>query len=304
MSQSSVDVSHITTSHEITLLSLPNELLFVIFKYLTPGDIINLSSIDRNHRNRLIPVIFLKVKQTWQDLKNEINGTTNFLIKYKRWIHELRICDCDASSEWDLDIFSDLLIDMSSLQHLSINSPFSSNWLKYRSHDNLQKLTLYFDPSYLTESEIKSKMNRVFNLNHIANFKVLKQLELHNYQLYGDEKNYPVLILEDITLVDCTWEYPFELSLFNYNENIKKLTLKHSGNNPFIVSERYKHFLTKESFGSLEEMEISFTEGANLPDMRSSFILNVLNKNRFPELGKLTIGFPHLTKVYKKPKVM
>ncbi|KAF6072420.1 hypothetical protein FOB64_000463 [Candida albicans] len=96
-----------------------------------------------------------------------------------------------------MDIFSDLLIDLPRLRHLLINSKFSSNWLKYRQDDNLQQLTLYFEPQDTRQvpGEIVSSssttttttINRIFSLEHIANFKMLTKLRLWHYHLYWED---------------------------------------------------------------------------------------------------------------------
>lgn len=245
-------------SQELTLVSLPTELLQMIFILLTRQDIINLSTLDYNYRKNLIPIVFSKIQIKW---KQVIERNNNFFDKYKYLIRQVRIIDNNSIHEWNYDIFTEFLINLPNLKHLLINSQSSSNWLKYRQHDNLRQLTLYcVDRQNL--GYFAPMNSKIFSLNHIANFKMLKKLVLHNYRFYAEHiQSFPVLIIEDISLINCSWDFPFELSSFNYNENIKRLSLKNSGNDSFIVSERYRNFLENEILTSLEELEISITEG-------------------------------------------
>ncbi|KAK6867835.1 hypothetical protein K6H11_004748 [Candida tropicalis] len=119
---------------------------------------------------------------------------------------------------------------------------------------------------------------------------MLKKLELHNYRFYRDHRqSYPVLILEDISLVNCSWDFPFEISLLNYNENIKKLTLRNSGNDSFIVSERYRNFLDNEVLSSLEELDISITQGKLTSSLNRLMVSRFMNTANFPHLLKLRL---------------
>ena len=150
-------------------------------------------------------------------MRSEIDGRTGFLKQHRHLVTQLRIVDCDSYGEWNMDIFSDLLIDLPRLRHLLINSKFSSNWLKYRQDDNLQQLTLYFEPqdtrqvpgeivSSSSTTTTTTTINRIFSLEHIANFKMLTKLRLWHYHLYWEDV-YPVLIVEDVELHNCTWSF-------------------------------------------------------------------------------------------------
>lgn len=272
-------------SHDLTLISLPTEVLQMIFSHLTRQDIINLSTLDYNFRKRLVPLIFSEIQFTWKKI---IQRDNDFFEKYKYFINQARISDSNALHEWNYDVFTELLINLPKLKHLLINSESSSNWLKYRQHDNIKQLTLYCLNHVV--GLYRQTNSRIFSLDHIANFKMLKKLELHNYRFYRDHRqSYPVLILEDISLVNCSWDFPFEISLLNYNENIKKLTLRNSGNDSFIVSERYRNFLDNEVLLSLEELDISITQGKLTSSLNRLMVSRFMNTANFPHLLKLRL---------------
>lgn len=278
-------------SQELTLVTLPTDILELIFKDLSRQDTINLSTLDHEHRSVLKPIVFSQIRARWNDMRSEIDGRTSFLKQHRHLVTQLRIVDCDSYGEWNMDIFTDLLIDLPRLRHLLINSKFSSNWLKYRQDDNLQQLTLYFDSRAPRESvastSTSTTINRIFSLEHIANFKMLTKLRLWHYHLYWEDV-YPVLIVEDVELHNCTWEFPFTLSQFNYNSNIKRLVVSYSEGNAFAVSERYREFLqcgNGEDFLSLEELAVTVARGS----LNSSVVSRFMNASSFPRLRTLRV---------------
>ena len=188
-------------------------------------------------------------------MRSEIDGRTGFLKQHRHLVTQLRIVDCDSYGEWNMDIFSDLLIDLPRLRHLLINSKFSSNWLKYRQDDNLQQLTLYFEPQDTRQvpGEIVSSssttttttINRIFSLEHIANFKMLTKLRLWHYHLYWED--IPCIDRGGCRAPQLHVEFPFTLSQFNYNSNIRRLVVSYAEGNAFAVSERYREFCNMET---------------------------------------------------------
>ncbi|RCK57982.1 hypothetical protein Cantr_06538 [Candida viswanathii] len=270
-------------THNLTLVSLPTEILDIIFSHLTKQDIINLSTLDYDFRKNLIPVVLLEVLFTWKQI---IQRSDDFFEKYKYLIQQVRISDSNSLHEWNYDVFTELLIRLPNLKRLLIHSQSSSNWLKYRQHDNLEQLTLYCVNHNV--GLFSPMNNKFFSLDHVANFKMLKRLELHNYRFYRDlARSYPVLIIEDIALINCSWDFPFEISQLNYNENIRRLTLRNSGNDSFIVSERYRYFLESEVLKSLEELEISITEGKLSSSLNCTMVSRFMKMENFPSLLKL-----------------
>ncbi|KAK6878877.1 hypothetical protein K6H10_002898 [Candida tropicalis] len=178
-------------SHDLTLISLPTEVLQMIFSHLTRQDIINLSTLDYNFRKRLVPLIFSEIQFTWKKI---IQRDNDFFEKYKYFINQARISDSNALHEWNYDVFTELLINLPNLKHLLINSESSSNWLKYRQHDNIKQLTLYcsnhvvglyrqtnkeLDIS-ITQGKLTSSLNRlmVSRFMNTANFPHLLKLRL------------------------------------------------------------------------------------------------------------------------------
>lgn len=285
-------------NQELTLLTLPTDILDLIFQDLSRQDAINLSTLDHKHRNVLKAIVFSRIRASWSDMRSEIDGRTGFLKQHRHLVTQLRIVDCDSYGEWNMDIFSDLLIDLPRLRHLLINSKFSSNWLKYRQDDNLQQLTLYFEPqdtrqvpgeivSSSSTTTTTTTINRIFSLEHIANFKMLTKLRLWHYHLYWEDV-YPVLIVEDVELHNCTWEFPFTLSQFNYNSNIRRLVVSYAEGNAFAVSERYREFLqygNGEDFSSLEELTVTVARGS----LNSSVMSRFMNTGNFPRLRSLRV---------------
>ncbi|EGW31523.1 uncharacterized protein SPAPADRAFT_141177 [Spathaspora passalidarum NRRL Y-27907] len=294
------------TNHELSLLNIPDDVLNLILSHLSLTDVIHLSCLDRAYRSCFSSRIFTQVKAPWSKLIEAMDSKENFIIKHKNIIRQLRIIDSYSYGEWQIDFFTDLLINIPNLKRLLINSKNSSNWIKYRGSDNIEQLSLYFEEDsfnlikFSLPNAKQGNFNsspRIFRLDHVANFKMLTKLSLTDYHFNWEvESVKPVLMIHDISLHNCSWEYPFKLSQFNYNDNIKKLKLTYSNQNPFLLSERFNTFLNDdyhEDFKSLEELAIDITfdfrKQAWSKFLSNRLILRFYNRKDFPNLRQLTL---------------
>ncbi|ABN66839.2 predicted protein [Scheffersomyces stipitis CBS 6054] len=263
-------------------LALPFDTQNLIFRHLEPRDIISLSCMDSMHRKYLSPFIFQNIKATWQKLlfENDKPIQERFFTKHSHYIEQIRIIDCYSFGEFHVDIFTKIFNQhlLPRLEHLLVNSSNSSNWLKYRQNDSIRKITLYFEKDHFeTQNEflssnpknirqiVKSTSNntspRIFHLNHVHLFTSLTKLVLNNYHFnWGLDEEISTQHLQELRLHNCTWEYPFQLSQFNINHQLKVLSLNYSRNNPFVLSERFNVFLLTDDTGglaSLDQLEIN-----------------------------------------------
>lgn len=239
----------------LNILTIPNDIQNLIFSKLQKKDIISLSSINKEHREELISTVFKNIKGTWHSLVND----KLILSKYSYNIIQLRITDCDSYSEWQVD-FNSFLRKLPNIKHLLINSGNSSNWLKYRSNCQINELSLFFEnlEQPTVNNVISSRSPRIFSIEHVNKLENLKRLNLDSYHFNWEPKdNFKVAHIESLTLNNCTWEYPFKLSQFNYSGTIKKMVITYSKKNAFILSERFNQFLIgSEVFENVEDLEI------------------------------------------------
>ena len=245
----------------ITFLDLPSEIVDLIFLHLSRTDIINLSSICSSYREFLSDRVLHNVKASWEMLLKEADGKTKFLLEHKLQVQQLHISEPNSLCEWNLDIFEDVLRRLPKLRHLKINTTSSSNWLKYRSNDAIQELTLYLNrPQTLLRGSRLEVPRRSFNIEHINNFKMLRALTVYRYNFLWDsmEVVYPVMMLENLKVINCDWSYPFKISQFNYNHSLKTLHLEWLETDQFLLSERFKDFsqFDDEGLQSIESLAI------------------------------------------------
>ena len=143
---------------------------------------------------------------------------------------------------------------------------------------------------------------RIFSIEHIANFKMLRKLCLYDYHFNWEIQSIgnPVLLIDEVSLHNCTWEYPFKLSQFNYNHSMTKLNISYKNDNPFIRSERFNRFIKnedkEEDFQSLEVLSInilyddlhSFFIPADYSYIQRKDICGFINHEKYPNLRQLT----------------
>lgn len=298
----------------LTLPNLPSDIIQVIFSHLTTQDLKILSMLNKQFRQLLVPFLLSHVKTLWYKLLDESEGKTSFLQQFKYTIHQLRIADAFSYGEWQVDVFQDVLYRLPRLQHLLINTVNSSGWLRYRSNDTIIRLTLYTDPTIRDTQSIFEPKNKgiltrspsmhsikMFNIEHLANFKMVQKLELKGYHLSWDPECivFPVLTLESLTLVDCYWDYPFQLKNFNYNNTLTHLGLHFKGGSTFLYSERFRDFIFNigqdkglESITSLELIHDVKTETEHQNGQLTvdeAFLKRVLSGTGLPGLRLLVL---------------
>lgn len=232
-------------------------------------------------------------------------------MKYKNYVEELRIIDFYLSAEWSFDISKLVIAELPYLCHLLVNSNSSSGWLKYVTANDLLKLTLYHCVNHhetqllLKKPEmpvvvIRPNHPRFFNMNHVCNFKNLTHLTLHEYTFNWDpEESSQVQNLRSLALIDCRWDYPFNLTQFNTHNKLQNLEVRYSRGNPFILSERLNMFLldeTSEIFTSLKLLTIAFYKHTSMTApsdcawekyLNHRIINKFLNEHNYPNLKKL-----------------
>lgn len=276
----------------LNILSLPEEVLHLIFKHLKLFDICNLSSTNKEHREELSRFAFLRIKGTWNSLINldKQSSVRNF----NDYVHELRLVDCYSYGEWLVDIFAILRRYFFELRHILINSVNSSSWLKYRVCDYITQLTLYYEPGHIesillepqNSRKVKHdgtlKCQKSFSLSHLKNFTNLRSLSLHYYCFNLNDDLEPTSGLEfyklsELSLTDCTWEYPYDLSYFNKSNTLKKLYIHYTKDNSFVLLERFTLFLTRP----MREHSFSITELALVFSDFSFPFMKTLSKKQF-----------------------
>lgn len=311
------DVYQMTKSvlkQSLSLPNLPNDIIQIIFSYITTPDLKNLSILNKQFRQLMVPFLLSRVTTQWYKLLDEGEAKSSFLKQYKYIIHQLRIADAFPYGEWQVDIFQDALYQLPKLQHLLINTVNSSGWLRYRSNDTITQLTLYTDTSIRdTQSRFEHNSKgivtpspsvhsiKMFNIEHLGNFKMIQKLKLEGYHLSWDPDSivFPVLTLESLSLVDCHWDYPFQIKNFNYNNTLTHLGLYFKGGSTFLYSERFRDFIFNigqdkglESIASLELIHNVRTESQHQCGQLTvdeSFLKRVLSGNGLPELRLLVL---------------
>ncbi|KAI5950092.1 hypothetical protein KGF57_004438 [Candida theae] len=296
----------------LALSTLPNDVIHIIFTHLTIQDLQNLSVLNREYRELLVPHLLSRVKAQWYKLIDESEGTTSVLKKYKYVIHQLRIIDSFPYGDWQIDIFQDVLYQLPKLQHLLINTVSSSGWLRYRANQTITKLTLYSEANVNdTQSRLQPhnkdnvtrKLNtyhplQMFNVEHLENFKMLQHLELEGYHISWDPGSIriPVLTLTSLTLVDCQWNYPFELKHFNYNNTLEHLSLQFKNGSTFEHSERFRDFILNlgesgglESIASLELIHNDVKAETHHLNVDETFLKRILSGKGLPNLRRLVL---------------
>ncbi|CUM67925.1 uncharacterized protein PRCAT00005637001 [Priceomyces carsonii] len=276
-------------SNRKNLLTLPLDIQSVIFSFLERKDIINLSTLSKRHRRELCSFAFKRIKCKWKDLIDD----KIILAKYSEYVSQLRITDYSSYGEWQLD-FNEFLRLLPNLRHLLLNSNNLSNWLKYRSNNLIKELSLYLEDTPISQFRTKtSRSPRIFSLSHLWNFLSLKKIYLSKYHFNWEMENVSDLIsLEELTIDNCTWEYPFKLTNFDPRGTVRVLNITYNKYNSFLLSERFNQFMVDEDdiFKSLKLLSISlldyYVEGNYLCEklLSSKLFLKFMNNKKFPYL--------------------
>lgn len=287
---------------EISLCSLPDQVLDLVFEYSGTAALVNLSSMNKYYREQLLAMIFKRIKVTWFEL--QALEFQQFLVRNKAIVRQIRVIDSFSYGEWQVDIFKGILQEIPHLAKFAVNSFNSSNWLKYREHENITCLKMYYDfkhneteechanpnPKNIQRLNKPSKIPKIFDLHHLKGFRNLVQLHLSDYHFNWDEKM-DLISLKLITLVDCTWEYPFTPLKFNENNSVIEFKLQYSDDNSFILLERFVKFLSDpfQNNCHIQRMGITLTstEHGRVHYLSFSKLNSFLNEQKFPNLKDL-----------------
>lgn len=288
---------------DFSIYCLPEQVLELILTYSGSEAFVNLSSTNKSHREQLFLLIFESIKVTWYELQEP--DFESFLIRNRSIISQIRIVDSFSYGEWNVDIFHKSLKNLPKLTKFAVNSFNSSNWLKYRENDTLTCLKMYYDfrhneteechanpnPKNIRRLNKPSRIPKIFDLHHLRGFKNLKQLHLTDYHFNWDEKM-DLISLRSITLVDCTWEYPFMPLKFNENNSVIEFKLQYSDNNSFILLERFVKFLSDpfQDNCNIEKMAIALTlteTECKIHYLSFGKLNSFLSRRKFPNLKDL-----------------
>lgn len=247
---------------------LPHEIIVRILNLLSRKDLIVLSSTNRRLRRLLLPYLLAYTKISWNDLiSNWTNHQKPFLIDTLHLIESLRLTGCCSKNEWTFP-FAELFSSprLPNLKSLELPTSGSTNFLKY-SHtgSHLVKLKV-----------VATRSGSAFSLEHLRPFEQLKKLSLQDYEIETfDEDPKCCSWLDSLELIDCSWCYPFQLENFGRSK-IQKIELCYS--NAFIISERFKMFLSSPNFENLNHLSIT-NSNTNLKLTLSVQIMKLIESN-------------------------
>jgi hypothetical protein len=129
----------------------------------------------------------------------------------------------------------------------------------------------------------------MFNLNHCRTFHSLKKLHINGFIIDFDTDDVEGLDIHvsELELINCSWNYPFQLKFFG--DKIEKLQLTYH-NHQFILSERFREFLHNPNLPNLKYLTISNQNQLNLHITYKimNFLKNIPNLQRLYLLGKIT----------------
>ncbi|KAH3668621.1 hypothetical protein OGAPHI_002375 [Ogataea philodendri] len=259
------------------LINLPMEL--VPLMELSRKDLVNLSLVDSSHRAKFYPLVYDKVKLTWNQFKN-----FNELFKSKDMVRSVRVfsdhTDKKATSygEWNISL-KELLEECANLKHLTIEVVSSSRCLKYQDKFDVD-LSDKIEYLKLISHSLEANDESLFELTQLQRFHNIKQLVLNGFLLTKDQFFYPkfkpdfsdlkqrsrdgrLVYLNDLKLVNCKWDHPcnlndifsptypspnplinMETSEFTSPERLSLYYNDQSSN--FVVSERFKSFIDND----------------------------------------------------------
>ncbi|SCU99456.1 LAME_0G03246g1_1 [Lachancea meyersii CBS 8951] len=227
----------------------PHEVVLQITELLERKDLLKLASTSKQLRNQLLPYIFDKVKCSWHDLLHDWKSPCGVCapISCPQLVETMRISTSCSKNEWafPFHVLFDPVTRMINLKSLELPTSGSTNFFKYCN-------TVPFLLSLRVDAE---RSDSEFSLEHIQNFPALQELALSNFRIEDYESTTTDLCpnLKSVTLINCTWSYPFSLESFG-KDKITVLHLIYSSS--FIISERFRHFLSCPGFTRLEELWI------------------------------------------------
>lgn len=231
---------------------LPHELMLMVVEQVPRNDLISLSLTCRAVRSALLPYLFCSVRSSWESLVSSWNHRS-LPVGHPELVEKLRITTHCSKNEWTFpfhELFSasageNRLVNLCSLE---LPSSGSTSFFKYCDVGaNLTTLTIH-----------ALRPSSCFSLEHVKPFANLRELSLAGFEIEEfDESGSLCPKLRNLRLRDCTWCYPFELENFG-RDRITKLSLSYS--NSFVMSERFRLFLSSPGFTRLEELSITNSE--------------------------------------------
>lgn len=229
------------------LESLPHEIIINILHKVSREDLIALASTSRRLRRVFLPYLFAQSKVSWDDLiSNWSNHQKPLLIAELQLIESLRLTGSCSKNEWTFP-FAQLFSSskLPNLRSLEIPTSGSTNFFKYSSKG-----------SHLRTLKIRAaKPGSAFSLEHLRQFEQLETLSMEDYEIESFDEDLGCCdMLDSLELINCSWCYPFGLENFG-RKRIRNLILSYS--NAFIISERFKMFLTHPHFENLNHLSIT-----------------------------------------------
>ncbi|CEP64395.1 uncharacterized protein LALA0_S11e03114g [Lachancea lanzarotensis] len=227
----------------------PHELILQLTYMLDRKDVLALSSTNKMLRKRLRPYVFDQVKCSWHELTHcwKLTSDVHVPIRCPELVETMRISTSCSNSEWafPFHVLFDHESCMTNINSLVLPTSGSTNFFKYcKKAPRLLKLRIVADRN---DSE--------FSLEHMQNFPALRELSLSNFHIEDHEITEFDLCpdLKTVTLTNCTWSYPFNIEKLG-KDKISALHLIYS--NSFIMSERFRYFLSYPGFTNLEELSV------------------------------------------------
>lgn len=274
-------------------LPLPHELLLLVLGHLSKNDIKTISQCNRALRRQLKPYLFNQVVLDWgfirahfKDLfigkKRDSEGVVVLPLPddtgIKHMVEKITIEEPNLQYEWNFQ-FGRMIKQFHNLTELTLCIQGSSNFLKY--NEGLNTVTHL---SLITASD-----SGTFNLDHCKQFTSLKKLICKGFTLDFDIEDTLGLPFElkELELVNCSWNYPFQLK--NFGPNIVRLQLIYQ-DHQFMLSERFREFLHNPHFPRLQELTISNQSYLNLHITYKimNFLKNIPMLQRLYLLGKIS----------------
>ncbi|CDR41691.1 CYFA0S07e05072g1_1 [Cyberlindnera fabianii] len=258
-----------TTAADLHHFPFPHEVLIQILGHLSHDDILSLAWVDRAFREKMRPYIFASVRLSWdfimekfplffqQGQKRNSEGQMKLLQEaslntrddknVKKYVESVSIVTPNIQHEWNFR-FDTFAHEFDNIRHLTVKTEGSSNFFKYTNvMPQIESLELITDAA---------DERAIFNLNHCKPFPALKHLTINGFLLDFDEEDTEGLNLQVkiLDLINCSWNYPFQLKSFGSEIITLRLTYH---NHQFILSERFREFLHNPNLPQLQYLTIS-----------------------------------------------
>jgi hypothetical protein len=196
-----------------------------------------------------MPLIFTSIKAEWDTLDNLLSDLQRTdLVISSPYIRSLQLREPSSWGEWHkAEQLSRLFEQCSGLNTVNICISGSSNWMKYLS--NVASISHLKIKSAISnqQGDSKGKLHLAsFDISHLSNFSTLHTIELDGFNVRNEAlingtnnlSEKPTNNISRLKLVDCMWEYPFDISDLCPIEDLNVIYTCPTG--PFTYSERLK----------------------------------------------------------------